>query len=197
MIEADDSPVFHNNEPEALVDKVDVPLQLFTTVITGVAGADLGAAVAVAGILLHPSTVAITVYAPAVVTVISAVASFVLHRKEPIPVAVNVEVPLQLLATNIPGIAGVDLGAAMPDPVPLVHPFIVDVTVYVPALVTVIDEVDSPVFQSNDPVALVERTEVPSQLSTTVTTGVDGVDLGDATPEPASLVQPFTVAVTV
>jgi len=61
----------------------------------------------------------------------------------------------------------------------------------------VIDEVDSPVFHNNVPVALVDNTEVPSQLSTTVTTGVDGVDLGDATPEPASLVQTFTVAVTV
>lgn len=129
VIEADDSPVFHNNEPEALVDKVDVPLQLFTTVITGVAGADLGAAVAVAGIVLQPPTVAITVYAPAVVTVISVVVSFVLQRKEPIPVAVSVEVPLQLLATRIPGIAGVDLGNATPDPATLVHPFIVDVTV--------------------------------------------------------------------
>ena len=52
-------------------------------------------------------------------------------------------------------------------------------------------------LQSNVPVALVERTEVPLQLSTTVTTGVEGVDLGAAMPEPASLVQPFTVAVTV
>ena len=60
-----------------------------------------------------------------------------------------------------------------------------------------IEEVDSPVFQSNVPAALVERTEVPSQLSATVTIGVEGVDLGAATPDPASLVQPFTVAVTV
>ena len=43
-----------------------------------------------------------------------------------------------------------------------------------PALVTVIDGVDSPVFHNNVPVAFVERTEVPSQLSVTVTTGVTG-----------------------
>ena len=54
-----------------------------------------------------------------------------------------------------------------------------------------------PLLHCRFPDAFVERVEVPSQLSTTVTTGVDGVDLGDATPEPASLVHPFTVAVTV
>ncbi len=47
------------------------------------------------------------------------------------------------------------------------------------------------------PAAFAESTEVPLQLSTTVTTGVDGVDFGEATPEPASLVHPFTVVVTV
>jgi len=61
----------------------------------------------------------------------------------------------------------------------------------------VIDEVDSPVFHNNVPVALVDNTEVPSQLSTTVTTGVEGPAPGEAMPEPASLVQPFTLAVTV
>ena len=60
---------------------------------------------------------------------ISAVVSFVLHRNEPTPVAVSVEVPLQLLATSIPGIAGVDLGAAIPEPAALVQPLIVVVTV--------------------------------------------------------------------
>ncbi len=60
-----------------------------------------------------------------------------------------------------------------------------------------IDEVDSPVFHNKVPVALVERTDVPSQLSTTVTTGVEGPAPGVAMPEPASLVHPFTVEVTV
>ena len=129
MINEVDSPVFHNNIPEALVDNVDVPLQLFTTVTAGVAGVDLGAAVAIAGILIQPSTVAVTEYAPAVVTIISLVVSVVLHRNEPMPVAVSVEVPLQLLATRIPGIAGVNLGEAVPDPVKLVQPFTVEVTV--------------------------------------------------------------------
>lgn len=129
MIDEVDSPVFHNNIPEALVDNVEVPLQLFTTVTAGVAGVDLGAAVAIAGILIQPSTVAVTEYAPAVVTIISLVVSVVLHRNDPIPVAVSVEVPLQLLATRIPGIAGVNLGEAVPDPVKLVQPFTVEVTV--------------------------------------------------------------------
>ena len=60
-----------------------------------------------------------------------------------------------------------------------------------------IDGVDSPVFHNNVPVAFVERTDVPSQLSATVTIGVEGPAPGAATPEPASLVQPFTLAVTV
>ena len=53
------------------------------------------------------------------------------------------------------------------------------------------------VLHSNVPGAVVERVEVPSQLSTTVTTGVAGVVLGAAVPLPGKLVQPFTVVVTV
>ena len=45
------------------------------------------------------------------------------------------------------------------------------------------------------PVALVDKVDVP-QLSTTVTTGVDGVAFGAEIPLPAALVQPFTVCVT-
>ncbi|WP_176550693.1 hypothetical protein [Tenacibaculum discolor] len=37
---------------------------------------------------------------------------------------------------------------------------------------------------------------VPSQLSTTVTTGADGVVFGAAVPVPAALVQPSTVVET-
>jgi hypothetical protein len=43
-------------------------------------------------------------------------------------------------------------GAAIPLPEGLVHPFTVCVTVYVPAVVTVIDGAVAPVLQSNDPV---------------------------------------------
>jgi hypothetical protein len=40
-------------------------------------------------------------------------------------------------------------------------------------------------------------TDVPLQLSVTVTTGAGGALLGDAVPLPEGLVQPFTVCVTV
>lgn len=36
------APVLHNKLPGAVVDNVDVPLQLFTTFTTGVAGTDVG-----------------------------------------------------------------------------------------------------------------------------------------------------------
>ena len=52
----------------------------FTTVITGVAGVVLGAAVPLPAALGHPSTVAVTVYAPALFPVILAVVSFVLLK---------------------------------------------------------------------------------------------------------------------
>ena len=54
----------------------------------------------------------------------------------------------------------------------------------------------SVVLHNKTPVAVVDKVDVPLQLSITVTTGVDGVVLGDATPEPAALGQPFTVCVT-
>ena len=38
VIEEAVSVVLHNNVPDVVVDKVDVPLQLFTTFIEGVAG---------------------------------------------------------------------------------------------------------------------------------------------------------------
>ena len=70
----------------------------------------------------------------------------------------------------------------------MLEPFTVVVTVYVPAVLTVIVAVVSPVLHSK----VVESVEVPSQLSTTVTTGVAGVVLGAAVPLPDKLVQPFT-----
>jgi pyruvate carboxylase len=54
-------PVLHNKLPVAVVDKVDVPLQLFTTDTTGVAGTT-GAAFMAAG-------VAVDVHVPAFLTV--------------------------------------------------------------------------------------------------------------------------------
>ena len=54
-----------------------------------------------------------------------------------------------------------------------------------------------PVLQCKLPPAVVDKVDVPSQLFTTVTTGVAGALPGAATPEPAALVQLPTVDVTV
>ena len=121
--------MLHNNVPDAVVDKADVPLQLFTTFTEGVAGVVFGAAVPDPAELVQPSTVCVTVYVPALLTVIDEVVSVVLHNKLPVVVADNVEVPLQLLVTFTDGAVGVDFGAAIPDPSALVQPLTVCVTV--------------------------------------------------------------------
>jgi hypothetical protein len=59
----------------------------------------------------------------------------------------------------------------------------------------VIDEVVAPLLHNNVPVAFVLNTDVP-QLFTTVTTGVDGMAVGAAVADPAKLVHPLTVEVT-
>ena len=64
------------------------------------------------------------------------------------------------------------------------------------ALVTVIDDVVWPLLHSNEPVAVVDNTELP-QLFTTVTTGAVGIDFGADVPLPGALVHPSTVVVTV
>ena len=146
-----------------------------STVDTGVAGVVLGAAVPLPGKLVQPFTVVVTVYVPAVLTVIVVVVSPVLQSKVPVAAVESVEVPSQLSTTVTTGVAGVVLGAAVPLPGKLVQPFTVVVTVYVPAVLTVIVVVVSPVLHSRVPGAVVDRVEVPSQLSTTVTTGVAGI----------------------
>jgi hypothetical protein len=88
------------------------------------------------------------------------------------------------------------LGVAVPFPDALVQPLTVWVTVYGPALVTVMLDVEAPVFHSSVPVAVVDKTDDP-QLSATVTAGVAGVVLGAAVPLPVALTQPLTVWVTV
>ena len=65
-----------------------------------------------------------------------------------------------------------------------------------PASDTMIEEAVSPVLHNKLPPALVDNTVLP-QLLVTVTSGADGIDLGAAIPEPAALVQPFTVCITV
>ena len=122
----------------------------------------------------------------------------VLHNKEPVKdVAVNVELP-QLFTTVTTGADGMSFGAATPLPEELVHPFTVCVTEYVPAVVTVIDEVVAPLLHNKEPVNDVAvNIELP-QLSTTDTTGADIFEFnGAAAPLPDELVHPFTVCVTV
>jgi hypothetical protein len=122
----------------------------------------------------------------------------VLHNREPVnPDTVNKEFP-QLLTTSTTGIATDTInGAATPLPGVLVHPFTVCVTVYVPAVVTVIDAVVSPVLHNKEPVNPVAVNMELPQLSTTVTDGAGGTGFGAAVPVPAALVHPFTVCVTV
>ena len=75
-----------------------------------------------------------------------------LHNKEPVnDVAVNVELP-QLFTTVTAGADGIAFGAATPLREGLVHPFTVCLTLYVPAVATVIDEVPAPLLHNKDPV---------------------------------------------
>ena len=120
-----------------------------------------------------------------------------LHNKEPVKdVAVNIELP-QVFTTVTTGADGIAFGAATPLPEGLVHPFTVWVTVNVPAVVTVMDEVVAPLLHNKEPVKDVAVNMELPQLSTTDTTGADGITFGAATPEPEGLVQPFTDCVTV
>ena len=75
------------------------------------------------------------------------------------------------------GAAGAVFGAATPDPEELVQLFAVWVTVYVPAVFTVMEFVVAPLLHKivaplTIPVAV--RVDVPSQFSTTVTIGAAG-----------------------
>jgi hypothetical protein len=53
--------VLHNKLPDADVDNVEVPLQLFTTFTEGADGVVFGAAVSDPAALVQPSTVCVTV----------------------------------------------------------------------------------------------------------------------------------------
>jgi hypothetical protein len=120
------APLLHNNEP-VNPEVVNTELaQLSTTITAGAGGIAFGAAVASPAALEHPFMVCITVYTPAVVTVIDAEVSPVLHNKEPVkPDAVNIELP-QLFTTDTTGVDTDEFnGAAIPLPIPLVHPFTV------------------------------------------------------------------------
>ncbi len=123
------------------------------------------------------------------------VVAVVLHSNAPVAVVDKVELP-QLSTSVTKGAEGVLLGDAVFVPDMLVQPFTVVVTLYVPAAVIVTEEVVAEMLQSNAPVAVVDKVEVLLQLSTSVTTGVDGVVPMTATPVPAALAQLFTVVVT-
>ena len=110
---------------------------------------------------------------PAVVTVIEAVVAPLLHNRLPAAEVESTVFP-QLFTTVTVGTEGVAIGEAVPLPGALLHPFSVAVTVYGPALFTVIDEVVSPVLHNRSPVAAVERMALP-QLLITETNGVAGV----------------------
>jgi hypothetical protein len=146
------APLLHNKEPvNDVAVNIELP-QLFTTVTTGADGIAFGAATPLPEGLVQPFTICVTEYVPAVVVVIDEVVAPSLHNKEPLnEPAVNVELP-QLLTTVMPGADGITFGAATPLPEGLVQPFTVCVTVYVPAVVTVIDEVVAPLLHNKEPV---------------------------------------------
>lgn len=178
--------------PEAV--RTELP-QLLATVITGIAMVVFtGVATALRGGLVHPLTVCVTVYVPAVVTVIELVVAPLLHNNDPVnPDAVRTEL-VQLFVTFTTGAVTEDpIGAAVPLPARLTHPFIVWVTVYTPGVVTVIEFVVAPLLHNNVPLTPVAaNTELP-QLFVTLTEGVAGIALGAAAPLPALLVHPPTV----
>src|SRR5436190_762290 len=116
-----------------------------------------------------------------------------LHNNVPVKLpAVNTELP-QLLATVTVGADGAVIGADVPLPLALVHPFTVCVTVYVAALVTVIAVVVALLLHNNVPVKLPAVNVDLPQLSTIVTVGADGTATGADVPLPLKLVHPFAV----
>jgi hypothetical protein len=101
------APVLHSNAPVKF-DAVsnDVPSQLSVTVTVGAVGALPGFATPLPAVDVHVPTVCVTVYVPAVVTVITGVVAPVLQlivAPATIPVAVSVDVPSQLSTTVTPG----------------------------------------------------------------------------------------------
>jgi hypothetical protein len=191
------APLFHSKLPGAFVDKVDVPLQLSTTFTIGAVSPIPGDASPEPGALVQPFTVWVTLNVPPLFTVITEPVDPVLHKRLPVASVDNVDVPSQLLTTVTIGVAGVVFGAAMPVPGKLVQPLTVVVTEYDPGTLTIIDEPVAVVFHNKLPLAVVDRMDVPLQLSTTLTAGADGIALGIAKPDPVRLAHPLTVDTTV
>lgn len=115
MIEEEDEPVLHNNEPEALVDKTDDP-QLSVTVTTGVTGTALMVIAAEANtpqllvylILAVPAVTPVTI--PDAFTEATAVLSL-LHTPPVVAEANAVVIPAQILV--VPVIAATVVGATI------------------------------------------------------------------------------------
>ena len=119
------APVDHNKlVPEVVITEFP---QLFDTVTIGVDGIAIGAAGPEPGKLVQPPTVCVTVDVPAVETVIEGVVAPVDHNKL-VPEVVNTEFP-QLFDTVTIGVAGIAIGATVPEPGKLVQPPTVRVTV--------------------------------------------------------------------
>ena len=105
--------------------------------------------------------------------------------------------PLVAVADKLLDNTGIELGAAEPLPAWLVQPSSVCVTVYVPAVVVVIDDSVPPLFHNNVPVKpLAVNTELP-QLLITDTPGATGIAFGAAKVLAEGLVQPSMVCDTV
>ena len=122
------APLLHNKEPvKDVAVNIELP-QLFTTVTTGADGIAFGAATPLPEGLVHPFTICVTEYVPAVVTVIDEPAAPVLHNKGPLyPDVDNTELP-QLFTTVTLSVDGIAFGAATALREGLVQPFTVCVT---------------------------------------------------------------------
>lgn len=188
VIEVVVAAVLHNNVPSTFVTVSIELLQVSLTATIGVEGITFGAAIALPGGLTQPVTVCVTVYVPAVLTVIEVVPAPVLHNNVPVcPLAVNKELP-QLLVGVMVGAIGIVFGVAFPVAV-LVHKFAaVNVTVYNPAVATVIVGVTAPVLHNNVPVKLLAVKSVLPQPSVGITVGAAGTNLGVEVPLPGALV---------
>ena len=125
------------------------------------------------------------------------VVSPVLHNNDPVnPLADITDLP-HWSTTEMPGADGIDFGAATPLPASLVQAPTVCITVYVPAVVTEMDAVVSPVLHNSDPVKPDAVNTELSQLLTTDTNGVGAAVSGDAIPWADGPAQPFKICATV
>ncbi len=103
VIEGVVAPVLHSTVPGSAIESFDEP-HSFRTLITGVGGIGLGAAVTTPALLVQPLSVWVTVYWPGWFTWIDGEVSPVLHKSEPVATVESVET-LQLSVTEITGVA--------------------------------------------------------------------------------------------